>query len=522
MSPAVVKPRQSRYNVVPDASGSGASKVRVLSAISTWDELSPERRAEMNAIYNDQSFVRDKAGAGGFWQRDSAGKVAKVSVIAKLLMLGLTKFATMDPFGMGVEMEGGKPGWNDAMNGLPGLLGSGMPETYEMLVIINYVKSALDKFGKSIVFPSEFVELMYAVDDALIKYSRSQKGEEDMFLYWEKTNLARENYRKSTEIVFSGNMTAIPSIDLSKLLRRVQTKVEEGIERSLKITDNVSPTYFFYECTDFNSTSTAGKGIVHAKKFEVRQLPLFLEGPTRHLKILTDQEHRREVYWRTKNSDLYDSKLQMFAISASLSEMGQEVGRMKAFNPGWLENQSIWLHMSYKFYLELLRAGLYDEFFDEIKTGLVPFMDDEIYGRSPLEASSFIVSSVFPDPKLHGTGFLPRLSGSTAELLSMWAIMMAGPKPFQLDKNGDLTLNLTPILPGWMFHIDKTVSFTFLGSINVTYYNPNLYDTWTVQSKKISYTNIDGTKMEIEGSTFDRDTAKSVRELQVSAIFLEF
>ena len=30
--------------------------------------------------------------------------------------------------------------------------------------------------------------------------------------------------------------------------------------------------------------------------------------------------------------------------------------------------------MSYKFYLELLRAGLYTEFFEEIKTGLVPFM----------------------------------------------------------------------------------------------------------------------------------------------------
>ena len=30
--------------------------------------------------------------------------------------------------------------------------------------------------------------------------------------------------------------------------------------------------------------------------------------------------------------------------------------------------------MSYKFYLELLRAGLYTEFFEELKTGLVPFM----------------------------------------------------------------------------------------------------------------------------------------------------
>ena len=33
----------------------------------------------------------------------------------------MLKFSTLDPYGMGVEMEGGKPGWNDAMNGLPGI-----------------------------------------------------------------------------------------------------------------------------------------------------------------------------------------------------------------------------------------------------------------------------------------------------------------------------------------------------------------------------------------------------------------
>ena len=61
-------------------------------------------------------------------------------------------------------------------------------------------------------------------------------------------------------------------------------------------------------------------------------------------------------------------------------------------------------------------------FFEEIKTGLVPFMNNKVYGRSPLEAASFIVSSAFPDPKLHGASFLARLSGSTAEMLSMWAV----------------------------------------------------------------------------------------------------
>ena len=84
------------------------------------------------------------------------------------------------------------------------------------------------------------------------------------------------------------------------------------------------------------------------------------------------------------------------------------------------------MHMTYKYLLSLLKAGLYDEFFSEIKTSLIPFLDPAVYGRSTLENSSFIASSVNPDPHVHGRGFVARLSGSTAEFLSMWITMMAG------------------------------------------------------------------------------------------------
>ncbi len=42
----------------------------------------------------------------------------------------------------------------------------------------------------------------------------------------------------------------------------------------------------------------------------------------------------------------------------------------------------------------------------------------------------FIASSVNPDPLTHGRGYVARLSGSTAEMLSIWFIMMAGDKVF--------------------------------------------------------------------------------------------
>jgi hypothetical protein len=77
-----------------------------------------------------------------------------------------------------------------------------------------------------------------------------------------------------------------------------------------------------------------------------------------------------------------------------------------------------------------------------------------------------------------GNGFLARLSGSTAEFMSMWALMMAGAAPFVVDEKNVLMLNLKPILPHWLFDDSNAVSFTFLGSILVTYVNPSRLDTW--------------------------------------------
>ena len=92
--------------------------------------------AQIEKILADKDYVGE-AGvsypAGAFWQRERlTGKAMTVSVIAKLVTLAANKFAIMDPLGMGVEMEAGKPGWNDAMNGLPALFGSEMPSAYEL------------------------------------------------------------------------------------------------------------------------------------------------------------------------------------------------------------------------------------------------------------------------------------------------------------------------------------------------------------------------------------------------------
>jgi hypothetical protein len=165
----------------------------------------------------------------------------------------------------------------------------------------------------------------------------------------------------------------------------------------------------------------------------------------------------------------------MYKVNASLEEQSHEIGRARAFTPGWLENESIWLHMEYKYLLEVLRAGLYDEFSEDLGRALICFQDPEVYGRSPLENSSFLVSSAHPDESLHGAGFVARLSGATAEFLSIWTTMMAGRQPFFLQ-DGKLCLQFKPSLPGWLFDTEGRLSFTFLGQVRVAYHNHDRRD----------------------------------------------
>ncbi len=175
--------------------------------------------------------------------------------------------------------------------------------------------------------------------------------------------------------------------------------------------------------------------------------------------------------------------------------------------------------MEYKYLLEVLRKGLYEHFFEDFKTALIPFLDPEVYGRSPLENSSFLVSSAHPDELLHGSGFVARLSGASAEFLSMWRLMMAGVQPFYV-KEGRLCLSLKPILPGWLFNDDNTVTYKFLGHTTVTYHNPKRHDTFDPSTNTISvilYPN-KGDSFELRGGVIPAPFAQQIRDGMVKQI----
>lgn len=392
------------------------------------------------------------------------GEIYKVSLMEKLLLLCATKYATLDAYGMGVEMEGGKPGWYDALNGMPGMFGSSMAETYELSRMLSYTMKALEKYPREIPLTKEvkaFIEKLGKIteENASILYA-----EGEILAFWNQINDAKEQYRDNVFEGISGEKESVKTGELLCILEEFQKTVLHGIEKAYKLGGEICPTYFTYEVPEYTEDETG----IQPLEFKVHMVPFFLEGPARYLKLDHDKKQKEALYRSIKNSDLYDDALKMYKVNASLAEASYELGRARAFTPGWLENESIWLHMEYKYLLELLRSEMYQEFFEDFHHAAIPFLDPEVYGRSIYENSSFIASSKNPNKKIHGKGFVARLSGSTIEFISMWKRMMFGKNPFVLE-NGELVFEPQPAIPAYLIPEDGVIEATLLGKTNVKY-----------------------------------------------------
>ncbi|MFE9274434.1 cellobiose phosphorylase [Paenibacillus glucanolyticus] len=462
------------------------------------------------------------------WLRVDGGKgsIYRTHLFVKMISLSLSKMATLDPYGMGVEMEANKPGWNDAMNGLPGLFGSGMSETMELKRMAAFIVDAAEQFSRhTIQVPEEIASYLEGVFAAVQQY---HSGALDSFRYWDQVAGLRESYRASVRFGITGREVELPMKDVKIIYAAFLSKINEGIERAEQMGGGIVPTYFRFEVEQFEEIRDAegnpvitGYGLPAAKVlgFKPYALPHFLEAPARGMK-LAGEEQARAMYERIKASELYDPELGMYKTSVSLEEESDEIGRIRAFTAGWLERESVFLHMTYKYLLSLLKAGLYDEFFSEIRLSFIPFLDPAVYGRSTLENSSFIASSVNPDPHVHGRGFVARLSGSTAEFLSMWITMMAGKQVFRYEDH-QLQLHLNPVLPAWLFDENHEVSFTLLGSVKITYRSKrtaNTYGQDGVRIQRLTLTTVDGDQVEVDGPILSGKWAHEVRNGNVQSI----
>ena len=445
-----------------------------------------------------------------------------VTVLGKLCATLAIKAVSLDSEGRGIEMEAGRPGWNDAMNGLPGLFGSSTCEAVETLRLAKWLLKVLPEVPAT-DFPVEVARLI----ENVIKESKKEFD-------WERSTGIREAFREKIYANRSDKMTQLSGHKLQQLLEGIISRFEKGLNNSVDPESGLLHTYYSHHPLDAkdqkNASRSDGSTSLDISRFEAKPLPLFLEGQVHWLRVCST-EKARQIYQAVRQSSLLDTKLQMYKLNECLHSCPPEIGRARTFSRGWFENESIWLHMSTKYLLELVNNELYEEFYTDAETMLVPFMDPKVYGRSILENSSFIASSDCPDPEARGRGFVARLSGTTAEFIHIWLLLTAGQRPFTMD-DGQLRLSLQPALPAKWF-TEKAVSAQWgdqqaqipenafacalLGDILLVYHNPgrrNTYGKNSVRPVKYLLDNQD----EVAASEMTAATAEQIRQRKVKRI----
>ncbi len=498
--------------------------------------------------HEDLDFVNEAISAIGDRDVDKLkmqhgkGEVYRTNLIAKILCVIVNKTASLDPFGVGIEMEANKPNWYDALNGLPGLFGSSICETIELKRLTEFLTGALEELKLD---EGDKINIFEELFDFIAPITNLLKSETDNFKYWDASYSHKESYRKKIISGISGVEKEISIGSIKEFLGWVIKKTTAAINCACD-DSGICRSYFINEVKEYEVIGQQNGQETHIrpKKFSQRALPLFLEGPVHALRIEKDKAKAAALYKAVKNSELFDRQLKMYKVNGYLSKETEEIGRCKVFPRGWLENESIWLHMEYKYLLEVLRSGLYEDFYRDFKNCIVAFFNPQKYTRSIIESSSFIVSSVHSDSGLHGAGFVARLSGATAEMLHIWLCMNTGFRPFYLNEQGNLCLEFNPILAGWLFtkkenefdyftQDEKRIkiklpknsyAFNFLGSTLVAYHNPKRKNTFgenAVKIRQIILTYRDGRMVRVEGSLIVSPLAEAVRDRKFCRIDIE-
>ena len=430
---------------------------------------------QYDALYSDKEAleVENFDVEATNWMKTENGEVYTSNLATKLMCLIINKMTNFDPSNIGIMMNSDKPGWNDAMNGLPGLFGSGTSEVIEINRVINFLINGLEQYPKGISLPEEIYILLES-------YLNSRTENKDELLIWERLQDHKEIFLDKVYKTISGKTSVLESKDLLNILNVMKNHCTQAIDKAIHIGQGIMPSYFVHDAKTYDINEfkhpVNNMTTVTVTEWSIRPIPLYLEAPARYLKQVKDIKSAEDIYKKIKSSGMYDQKLKMYVTSESLEDESLEIGRARAFTAGWLERESVFMHMSYKYLLGLLKSGLHSEYYEAIKTSMPPFMDPKIYGRSTLENSSFIASSRNPNPKNHGRGFVSRLTGTTSELISMWQVMMMGSPLFKMEE--ELSFNLQPKLSKDFFDSNDEVITTLFKQTKIVYKNPLKKDTF--------------------------------------------
>lgn len=457
------------------------SHMSVLPRQFKWVKLPDGRIRQLEPVYEDKEKIT-RVGI----KKDTMHYVTNeqrqplfTSLFGKILHLTLMKILALDPMGMGVMMDTEKPGWNDAMNGLPGIFGSGLSETIEIKRNLMFLIESLHQLNKvSIELPILFIQLFNEILDIV---STTVSNIDQTFLRFNHLQNVREKFEENSRFFVPIDHQLLEEKVLKKGLQTLLRFIDLGLTQATKIGDGIMPTYLTFEATSYDLNGHQHPHLhhpcVHINYWKVRALPHFLEAPARLLKTLHGKE-AKQLANLVQTSLLYDKKLKLFVTSTPLDEETMDIGRIRVFTPGWLERESTFMHMSYKYLIGLLKSGLYSAYFKALKTHLPIYRDPKQYGRSPLENSSFIATSRNPNTRVHGKGYVARLTGTTAEMLTMHHMMAFGKHPFILNENGQVIFKPHPILPSYFFDENGQFETTLFSTTRIVYIKKDKQSTF--------------------------------------------
>ncbi len=124
------------------------------------------------------------------------------------------------------------------------MVGSGMPETFELHQLLSYVKKVVDTYDRAVVIPVELADMITTVNGALNDLEASGFEEPEvmpfdvppvLFTYWDTVATAREDYRAKVQYYFSGSTVSLDASTVSAYVGRWLAQVEIGMERAIKM-----------------------------------------------------------------------------------------------------------------------------------------------------------------------------------------------------------------------------------------------------------------------------------------------
>ena len=207
--PDVVQPRDRKTVLI-------SGKVRQYGAVERDDE----KGALIASRERDPYKLRTEFGAGEIYHSN---------LLVKLLCIIANRISSLDRAGIGVEMEAGKPGWLDSLNGLPGIFGSSLNETREIERACQMLLDSLseDSPDAQPVF-EELAQLIRDLSGALTGWLSSS----DALEYWERGQGLKEAYREATRLGISGKEIDLSRVEivafLSNCLAVIRSSFEAG------------------------------------------------------------------------------------------------------------------------------------------------------------------------------------------------------------------------------------------------------------------------------------------------------